>query len=197
MGPQAAEAAPQVTASASMGARISAYLIDSLALVVFLLISFALAGTYLLLAAEQSSGEVSDSAYTWFTAICLGGTFLSWTLFNLALMSSRAQTTGMYFLSLRVNDEDGGRASLSRHVQRWFALHPLLFHPVLLLPWLLLIILLASLDVHVVLFGLALGFAVLCLLGPVVALGTMLVDPAHRALHDRFSHTAVQHVGDR
>jgi uncharacterized RDD family membrane protein YckC len=172
-------------------ARVSAYLIDSIALIVVLLICFAIAGGYLLAADEQSNGDLPNSAYYTFTGILLGGTIAVWTLVNLFLLQRRGQTLGMYILAIRVASDDGVAPTFRQLAQRWFGLHPLLFHPLLLLPWLVLLFVLASINANVVILGIALGFVLLCVVAPVVALATILIDPQHRALHDRLSHTVV------
>jgi hypothetical protein len=97
----------------------------------------------------------------------------------------------MYILAIRVTSDDGADPSFRQLAQRWFGLHPLLFHPLLLLPWLVLLFVLASVNANIVILGFALGFVLLCIVAPVVALATILIDPRHRALHDRLSHTVV------
>ncbi len=179
---------------AQLRARISAYLVDSVILLAFILVFFVLAGLELLVADSRTSGDPPDAAFYAFLAIFSGGSLLTWTAFNVALTRWRGQTAGMYVIGIRVVGEDAPALTTGRAFLRWFGLHPLLFHPFLLLVWFVL----AALSVSLTLSQLALivtgALALLCLVSPAANLLIAASDPARRALHDRLARTLVVHM---
>ena len=95
--PAIAEASHPV---ARVNARISAYLLDSLVLLVFILVFFIIGGAVLLFSSDLGGEDPPDSAYYAFIAIFLAGTILAWSAFNLALLRWRGQTAGMYVVGI-------------------------------------------------------------------------------------------------
>ena len=174
-----------------MSARVSAYLIDSVVLLGFILAFFAVAGLVLWLSSNLGEKDPPDSAYYAFMGIFIGGTVIAWSLFNLALAFWRGQTAGQYITGLRVVSEDSGSISMGRTLVRWFALHPLLFHPLLLPVWALFAVIAVSLTLSQFVLALTLGLVALCVVSPIAALAAVLFDSDRRALHDRIAGTIV------
>jgi uncharacterized RDD family membrane protein YckC len=188
--PPATEARP----TAHLNARISAYLVDSVILVAFILVFFVLAGAQLLVANSRSDGDPPDAAYYAFVAIFLGGVLLAWTLFNLALVRWRAQTAGMYVIGIRIVPNEGERLTAGQNFVRWFGLNPLLFHPFLLPLWSMLSLLLVSLIVSQLVLVVTVALVLLCIVSPLANLALMIIDAEGRALHDRLAGTTVVHL---
>ena len=178
---------------AHLNARISAYLADSVILLAFILLFAALGGLQVLLATNWGEGDPSDTAIVALIAIFSGGSLLSWTALNVALMRWRGQTTGKYVLGIKTVCEDGSSLTVGRVLLRWFALHPLLFHPFLLVPSMSLALL--TLDFLLSPLGLitAIALALLTVASLVVNLLAMSFDGKRRALYDRLAGTVVVH----
>lgn len=178
---------------AHLNARISAYLVDSVVLLAFILVFFVIGGAVLLFSSDLGRGDPPDWAYYASIAIFLGGSLLSWTVFNLALMRWRGQTPGMYVIGIRTIGEDGPLTP-GRMLLRWFGLHPLLFHPFLLPIWAIFSLLVVSFTLSQIVLVATLALVLLCLVSPVASLLAMLLDAERRALHDRLAHTLVVHL---
>jgi uncharacterized RDD family membrane protein YckC len=185
---------PPVTPIARINARCSAYLIDSLALMGFILLFFIIAGALLLSVSDLGKQDAPDSAYYAFIAIFLGGCLISWTLFNVAMLLWRGQTLGMFIIGIRSVDEGFGPLSAGQIVLHWFALHPLFFHPLLLPIWGLGALLVVSVTLSSAVLVIAVALTLLCLLAPAVSLVAMLLDPEHRTLPDRIARSVVIHI---
>jgi uncharacterized RDD family membrane protein YckC len=179
---------------AHLNARISGYLADSVILLAFVLVFFVAAGAVLLFTSDLGQDDPPDSAYNAFIAIIIGGTLVSWTVFNVALMRWRGQTAGMYVVGIRTVGEVTSKLTTGQALVRWFGLHPLLFHPILLPIWILLSLLVVSQTLGEIVLIVTLALALLCLISPVASLISVLVDPARRALHDRLARTLVVHM---
>ena len=179
---------------ARLNARVSAYAIDSALLVGFMLVFLIIGGAALLFTSDFGANDPPDSAYYAFTAVLIGGTVLAWSAWNIALVAWRAQTAGMYLVGIAVQTESASPVSAGRSVARWLAFHPLLFHPLLLPLWGLFAYLTASLTLNQIAFGASLVLVVLCIAVPIAGVIAILVDPEHRALHDRIAGTVVVHL---
>lgn len=190
----AGSSAVTVRPVAHLNARISAYLVDSVILLAFVLVFFVIGGSVLIFTGDLGKGDPPDSAYYASIAIFLGGSLLSWTAFNLALMRWRGQTTGMYVIGIRTVGEHGPALTTGRTLLRWFGLHPLLFHPFLLPIWALFSLLVVSFTLSQVVLVVTLALVLLCLVSPAASLLAMLVDSERRALHDRLARTLVVHL---
>lgn len=190
--PIAAPATAPTRPVARMNARISAYVIDSVVLLAFILVFFVIGGSVLLFTSDFGEGDPPNWAYYAWVSVFVGGALLSWSLFNLAVMGWRGQSTGMYVVGIRtVSDQP---MTPGRHLLRWFGLHPLLFHPLLLPVWAILSFMLVSLTLNKAVLAVTLALVLLCIVAPVAALLTMLFDPERRALHDRLAGTRVVHL---
>lgn len=191
--PPTAAAAESDQPIAHLNARISGYLADSVILLAFILLFFFIGGLQVLLASDWGQGDPPDSSIIAFIAIISGGTLLSWTAFNVALMRWRGQTTGKYVVGIKTIGEDAPMLSMGSILLRWVALHPLLFHPFLLLPSMSLALL--SLDFLLGPLGLitAIALALLTIASLVVNLFAVSLDRNRRALHDRLARTIVVH----
>ena len=187
-------AAAAVRPVANLNARVSAYLIDSAALLAFVLLFLVVGGAVLLWSSDLGKNDAPDSAYYASVAVFLGGSLLSWTAFNLALMRWRAQTMGMYIIGIKTVGEDGLSLTPWRMLLRWFGLHPLLFHPFLLPVWGLFSLLAVSFTLSQVILVITVALVLLCLVSPAASMAMMLLDPERRALHDRLARTLVVHL---
>ena len=179
---------------AHLNARISAYLVDSIILLAFILVSFVIAGAQILFTSDLGENDPPDAAYYAFVAILVGGSILAWSAFNVALMRWRGQTAGMYVIGIRTVGEDTPRLTAKRALFRWLAFHPLLFHPLLLPLWVILAFLVVSLALPQIVLVVVLALAVLCLVSPIASLLAVLFDPKRRAPHDRLARTLVVHL---
>jgi len=195
--PSIAEAASPLTKAASLSARCSAYLIDSVVLLGFILAFFAIAGLVLWLSSNLGEEDPPDSAYYAFMGIFIGGSVIAWSAFNIALACWRGQTAGQYITGLRVVSEDTRSVSARRTLLRWFALHPLLFHPLLIPVWALFAAIAVSLTLNQLVLGLTLGLVALCIVSPIAALTAAVLDGDRRTLHDRVAGTIVVPAGHR
>jgi uncharacterized RDD family membrane protein YckC len=180
---------------AQLHARVTAYLIDSLVLLAFVLIFFVAGGAVLLFSSDLGRQDPPDSAYYAFAGVFLGGTLAAWSAFNLALMRWRGQTAGMYFVGLRAVGEDRSRLTLGQLVLRWLALHPLVFHPFLLPVWGIFSLLAVSITLSNVVLIITLVFVLLCVVAPLASLAHAAVDPQRRVLADRVARALVVRAG--
>ena len=197
--PAVADSAPRAERVATrsvahLNARVSAYLVDSVILVAFVLVFFVIGGAVLLFTSDLGRGDPPDSAYYAGIVVFIGGSLLAWTIFNLALVRWRGQSAGMYVVGIRAVSETGSSISWQQAVLRWFGLHPLLFHPFLLPVWGVLSLLVVSLTLSQVVLIVTLALVMLCIAAPLVGIGTMLLDSERRALHDRLARTTVVHM---
>ncbi len=179
---------------ARLNARISAYLVDSVVLLAFVLVFFVIGGSVLLFTSDLGRGDAPDSAYYASVAVFLGGTLLTWTAFNVALLRWRGQTAGMYVIGIKTVRESGPALNMRSALLRWFGLHPLLFHPFLLPIWAIFSLLVVSFTLNQIVLVVTLALVLLCLVSPVASLVAVLVDTDRRAIHDRVARTLVVHL---
>lgn len=179
---------------ASLNARLSAYLVDSVVLAAFILVFFVLAGLQLLATSDWGGSDPPDEAIVAFIAVLSGGTLLTWSAFNIALLRWRGQTTGMYVLGIKAVGDDGSPLSPGQALLRWFALHPLLLHPFALPLWAVLTLL--SVDFALSRGGvvMVIAIALLAVASLFINLGLVLFGEGRSALHDRIARTHVVHI---
>ncbi len=190
----AGASAPAARSIAHLNARVSAYLVDSVLLIAFILVFIVIGGSVLLLASDLGKGDPSDAAYYGSITVFLGGCIISWSAFNLALMRWRGQTAGMYVIGIGTVSVDGRGLTTRQTLLRWFGLHPLLFHPFLLPIWAILSLLLVSYTLNAAVLVVTLALALLCLLSPAASLLTLSLGADRRAPHDRLAGTFVVHL---
>jgi uncharacterized RDD family membrane protein YckC len=186
--------APSTRPFAHVNARVSGYLVDSIVLLAFILVFFVIGGFLLLATSDWGEGDPPDAAYYAMVSVFLGGTLVAWTVFNIALMALRGQSTGMYVVGIKTERAGGQPMTLGRSTLRWFALNPLLFHPLLLPVWGVILLLLVSLTISQISMIVAVAMMVLCIVAPLAAIVSLLIDPGRRCLHDRLAGTAVTHM---
>lgn len=187
-----ASAAPHATLSA----RVAAYFIDSIALLIVVLVFVVVAGAVLLFSREGNE-DPPDAAWNAFMAILVGGPMIFWSLLNLALLNWRAQTLGMFVANIKTASSDTPPLTAKQTAIRWFALHPLLYHPLLSVFWLLFAAYATAATLSRGVLALTLTFAFLGLLAPLAGFAAMALDKERRGLHDRLSGTRVVEAGSR
>ena len=177
--------------AATLGARIAAYLIDSIVLLAVLLIFFVIGGAVLLFSSDLGDKDPPDAAFNAFISILIGGPVLFWSLLNLALTRWRAQTAGMYVAGIIVTSEDGKERAPRRVLLRWFGMHPTLYHPLFVPLWTLLAAYATSATLSRGVLLVTIAPAMLCLAVPIANLAAMALDSERRGIHDRIARTRV------
>jgi hypothetical protein len=151
--------------------------------VTMLIVVFA--GFLLLFSTNWAEDDATDAQFYTFLGIIGLGVPAVWTLLNLGLLTTRAQTGGQYVAGLTLEREVGGRPSPRQMAAWWFCFNPLLFSwPMAMATGLPLaaVISLALSRATIVGFGLIVTF---CAASPIIALISAMVDRENRALHDR------------
>jgi uncharacterized RDD family membrane protein YckC len=175
---------------ARLGGRALAYVLDSIVLLAFVLVFVTVGLFYVFLRSDFGDRNPSDPTI-WTALAVFMATLPAWLLFNLWLDTTRGQSVGQYVLGLQVLRDDGRTPGLPRHLLRWLALHPLLYHPFLAFFWGLLAFMAVSLAESAPLLVVAGGFLALSVVAPLVSLLSALGDQARRGLHDRVAGTLV------
>ena len=173
-----------------LGSRGLAYVIDSIIIGVVAMAFVGAGAAYLIITSHGGDRDVADSA-RWVFVYCSLAAVPASALLNLALLARRGQTAGQYILGLRVEREDGRVPGLGRLLLYLLAMHPLVFHPLLAVFWALLAYIALSLTSSNLLVLSSIGIAILCLVGPLVALISAGPDGGRRALHDRIAGLVV------
>lgn len=176
---------------ATLGTRIAAYLIDSVALLAVLLIFFVIGGAVLLFTSDFGKDDAPDAAYSAFIAILIGGPLLFWSFLNLALARWRAQTAGMYIIGIKAEAEDTDARTPRRVLLRWFGLNPVLYHPLFAPIWLLLAAYATSVTLSQSILIVTLALMLLCIVTPLFGFAAMALDSERRGIHDRIARTRV------
>jgi uncharacterized RDD family membrane protein YckC len=175
---------------ARLGVRALAYVIDSVALFGFAMVFATVAGLVIFISSDYGEENPGDSSFTALVAVLMAA-MPAWLAVNLGLALKRDQTLGQFVMGMRATTEDSGRPGPARLLAYWLALHPLLFHPIFAGFWLL--VGFYAIDGGVLLV-VCIALALLCIAAPVAALVFALLDPEHRALHDRLAGMRVVQV---
>lgn len=182
---------------ATFRSRVGGYVVDMVIFAAVAMLVLVLAGFILLAQTDWGEQDASDANFYTFIAIIGLGTPVVWSVLNLALLATRAQTGGQYVAGLRLAREDGGRPGAAKAAAWWFAFNPLLYSwPMALVAGAPLAALVALVVNVVSLFFLAL-VVLLCVAAPIAAFVSALVDAQNRALHDRVVGTVVVPVEAR
>lgn len=155
------------------------------------MIVVVIAGFVLLASTGWAEQDASDAELYAFLAIIGVGAPAIWTALNLALLSTRGQTGGQYVAGLRVARADGARFAARDALAWWFCFNPLLFSwPMAVVTGFPLAAVIAlALGAFTVFVFTAL--MVLCIVMPIAALVSAMLDAHNRALHDRVVGTLV------
>ncbi|MCI0776949.1 MAG: RDD family protein [Chloroflexi bacterium] len=183
--------------AATLGARIAAYLIDTIVLLAVLLIFFVIGGAVLLFTSDLGDKDPPDAAFNTFIAILIGGPVLFWSLLNLALTRWRAQTAGMYVAGIVTTSDEGDVRAPRRVLLRWFGMHPTLYHPLFVPLWVLLAAYATSATLSRGVLMVTIAPALLCLAVPIAGFVAMALDSERRGIHDRIARTRVVPVDAR
>ena len=181
------------TDHAGAGARILAYLIDSVVLFCFSIIFLVAAFLVLFIDSDEGRDEISNGE-GWAVVALLLANLPAWVACSVLLCHKRGQTVGQYLMGLGIVAEDGSQPRLGRLVTYWLGLHPLVFHPLMSVVWLFLAWILVAKTTNEVAVIVAGAMALLCFVAPLAGLVLMLSDPQRRALHDRLSGLRVQRL---
>jgi uncharacterized RDD family membrane protein YckC len=173
-----------------LATRTLAYAIDSIILGIVSTAFVGVGAAYLLLNTDSGGRDVPDSAL-WAFVYCSLASVPATAIINYGLLVKRGQTLGHYIFGLKALREDGGTAGPARMLLYMLALHPLVFHPMLASFWALLAYIALSLTSNNALVLASLGVAILCLVGPFIALLAAGPSGGHRALHDRIAGVMV------
>ena len=167
--------------------RVRGYVVDMVIFASLATTVAALAGTLLLATTHWGKTEPSDRQFYTFFAIIGVGTPFVWTILNVGLLVWRGNTGGQYLAGSRMQREDGASLSLPQAFTWWCCFNPLLFSwpmacvtaaPVALVSRLVLG------SNAIVVFGV---LAATCIVSPLIALASALVDRQNRAWHDRLA----------
>ena len=180
---------------ASVRARTGGYVIDMVILAAVALIMFVIGFGVLLATSGGAKNDPPDSAYYAALAVVGLGTPLVWSVMNLLLLTTRSQTAGEYVAGLRVGRDDGTRLTLGSAAVWWFAVNPVLFSWPMALATLLPLSFTAALALNRASIGLVLVVAALCIIAPIIALVSALVDRQNRTVYDRIAGTTVVPAG--
>jgi uncharacterized RDD family membrane protein YckC len=178
---------------AGAGARILAYLIDSVVLFCFSVVFLLAATLVLFLDSDQGRDQITDAEAWAFVAI-LTFSIPVWLIAAWLMSAVLAYTPGQYVMGLRLQTEDASPPGRGRLLLYWLALHPLVFHPLFAGVWFLLAYVGISLAESDALFVLGTALGLLCLVTPLVGLVFMLSDPQRRTIHDRLVGMRVQRL---
>jgi uncharacterized RDD family membrane protein YckC len=178
---------------AGAGARIIAYLIDSIILFCFSIVFLVAASLVLFIDSDEGRDEITNGE-SWAVIGLLLANLPAWVLFSVLLTHKRGQTVGQYVMGLGIGSEDGSRPALGKLTTFWLALHPLVFHPIMAAVWLFLVWVLLAKTTNEFAVIVAGSMALLCFVAPLAALVFMLGDPQRRTIHDRLSGLRVQRL---
>jgi uncharacterized RDD family membrane protein YckC len=181
------------TDHAGAGARILAYLIDSVILFCFSIIFLVAASLVLFIDSDEGRDEITNGE-SWAVIGLLLANLPAWLLCNVLLTHKRGQTVGQYVMGLGIVAEDGSQPALGKLMTFWLALHPLVFHPIMSAVWLFLVWVLLAKTTNEVAVIVAASMALLCFVAPLAGLVFMLGDPQRRTIHDRLSGLRVQRL---
>jgi hypothetical protein len=178
-------------AVANLRARVGGYVVDMVIFGAISMVMFVIAGAIMLASTDWGVNNLPDPALYGALATVGVGTPVVWTLMNLLLLTTRGQTGGEYVAGVRLVREDGASLSAGNALGWWFLLNPLLFSwPMACVAAIPLAgtIAVALNRATVVIFGVVI---VLCVLAPIIALVSALLDGQNRALQDRIIGTIV------
>ena len=182
-------------AVASVRARVGGYVVDMLILAAVAMIMFVLGFGLVLVTSGWAKHDPPNSAYYGALAIVGIGTPLVWSVMSLLVLVTRSQTVGHYVAGVRLAREDGARLGIRRAAIWWFALNPALFSWPMACVTVLPVAATAALALNKGSEALVIVLAVLCLVAPVIALVSALIDRENRTLYDRLAGTVVVPAG--
>jgi len=180
---------------ARLEARLVAFVVDSVVLLSFILVFWAVAGLQLLIASDFGDKDPPGSSYYAVLAIAMAVIPL-WLAFNVVLCRWRGQTVGKYVADIKVVGEDGRPLGLRRSLARFLLLHPLLSHIFLVPNWLLTTAIVTSLTVSAAVLVVTLTITFLSVFAIFLTTGAVLLDRNRRALHDRVAGTTLVPAGN-
>ena len=167
-----------------MRQRVGGYVVDMVIFAAVAMVVTVIAGLQLLLVTRGATQDSTKSVYA-FLAIVGLGIPLCWSALNVALLATRRQTGGQYVAGVRLLREDGRPFSARDAAAWWFCLNPVLFNwpagAIYFVTAFFVTSLLLS-RLGIVVFGVGLT---LCLIAPLLALISALLDGQNRTLHDR------------
>jgi hypothetical protein len=179
------------TDAASLRARIGGYAVDMTILAAIAMVA-SIGSLFLLLFAtdwgEQDLGTGTTIACLLVVLIGVPGV---WSVLNVFLLLTRRQTGGQYVAALRLRRDSGDGMPLRTALAWWFCGNPTLYSwPMAAIAGFPLLAIAAlvpgDFELAAPLFVIA-----MCLVLPLVALVSAMMDPRNRALHDRIAGVTV------
>ena len=149
------------------------------------MVMVVVAGFVLLASTSWAENDPSDPQFYTFLAIIGLGIPIVWSALNIALLATRHQTGGQYVAGIRMRREDDARFRPRDAFAWWFCLNPLLFSwpMALIASWPLIAVF--ALVLNRLTLAAFCVMITLCVLAPLVALISAMLDAQNRALHDR------------
>jgi uncharacterized RDD family membrane protein YckC len=175
-----------VVQPAGFGSRLVAYVLDWLVAFILVCLFTATAGLILLVASEMGRRDPSDTTIYVALAIVLAVVPVG-ALLTVAGWAWRGVSVGKLAMNLRVVDRRGAPPGVLRALLRFVVYLLEGLPPALLVPAAVLAVVLHA---RAVVVPLIVAGAV-ALAPPVLSAVLVLLDPAHRALHDRVAGTTV------
>jgi uncharacterized RDD family membrane protein YckC len=179
--------------TAGLGARLLAYLLDTVVLFAMTMVFSTIAGLIILVSSDFGENDASDEAFLALVLVILA-CLPVWVLITMALFWWRGQSVGQYLMSIEITRDDGGVPSTGQIAAYTLLLHPLVFHPIVAALWMYVVyqsVILVESSILIVAAGV---MATLCVLGPLTNLAFAAFDHRRRGVHDRLAGIRVVKV---
>jgi uncharacterized RDD family membrane protein YckC len=171
--------------TAGLGARLVAYLLDSVFLSLFALVFAIIGGAIVFFSSDGGETNPSDEAFSALVVVILL-TMPAWLLFTVVMFWRRGQSIGQYLMGLEITRDDGGVPGNAQIAAFSLCLHPLLFNPIMAIIWAYAAY--QSLIQESLLFVIiSITMAVLCVAAPFAGLAFAAADRRRRGIHDRLA----------
>jgi hypothetical protein len=177
--------------AATLRARIGGYAVDMVILSAIAMLASIATLFLFLFVTDNAEHDISTAKTLSCLTPLLFGVPIAWSALNILLLVKRQQTGGQYVAALRLAPESGQPLSMRTAFAWWFGGNPLLYSwpmsGIVGFPLLVAAALVpGDIELAVPLFLIA-----LCLVLPILALATAILDGRNRALHDRIAGVIV------
>jgi len=189
--PPRAAGTEHATDVASLRARIGGYAVDMTILAAIAMVASIGSLFLLLFATDWGEQDLGTGTTVACLLVVLAGVPAVWSALNIFLLLTRRQTGGQYVAALRVRCDSGDGMPLRTALAWWFCGNPTLYSwPMAGIAGFPLLAIAALVPGD---FALAapLFLIMMCLVLPLVALVSAMMDARNRALHDRIAGVTV------